>query len=214
LFLMFFARWDQGGPWDSQGIKGPRRFVEDVWALVTAAQAAGVEPAAEQVASQEKELRRKAHQTIQRVTDDLESFSFNTAVAAMMELRNLMREVKPALAGTAVWDEAAETLLLLLAPFAPHITEELWARLGKPYSVHQQAWPTWDEAVAAEETITLVLQVNGKVRDRIQVPAGIGEEEAKALALGSDAVARHLGGKEPRKTIYVPGRLVNIVAQR
>jgi leucyl-tRNA synthetase len=101
---------------------------------------------------------------------------------------------------------------LLLAPFAPHITEELWERLGKPYSIHQQAWPTWDQAIAAEETVTLVLQVNGRVRDRIQVPADIGADDAKALALQSEAVARHLGSRETRKIIYVPGRLVNIVA--
>ena len=206
-YLMFFSRWDQGGPWDSKGIKGPRRFLEDVWALVMDQAAEGkAEP---KLATK---LRRKTHQTIQRVTDDLESFSFNTAVAAMMELRNLMREVKPALYKTAAWDEAVKNLLLLLAPFAPHITEELWAQIGKPYSIHQQSWPTWDKEVAAEKSITLVFQINGKVRDRVDVPADIGAEEAKALALQSEAVGRHLGGKEPRKVIYVPGRLVNIVA--
>jgi leucyl-tRNA synthetase len=206
-YLMFFARWEQGGPWDSQGIKGPRRFLEDVWSLVM-----DEVPAGKPTAKVESRLRRKTHQTIKRVTDDLESFSFNTAIAAMMELRNLMRELKPAVYGTAAWDEAVENLLLVLAPFAPHITEELWMQLGKPYSIHQQPWPQWDEAAAAEETITLILQVNGKVRDRVEVPADISAEEAKALALESEAVARHLGGAEPRQVIYVPGRLVNIVA--
>ena len=207
VFLMFFSRWEQGGPWDSQGIKGPRRFLEDVWSLVAD------EP--ESPAPDKKKsaaLRRKTHQTIQRVTEDLESFSFNTAIAGMMELRNLMRELKPALHGTAAWDEAVEMLMLLLAPFAPHITEELWSRLGKPYSIHQQSWPTWDPEVAAEKVITLIIQINGKVRDRLDVPAGIAAEEAKALALQSERVALYLEGKEPRKVIYVPGRLVNIVA--
>ena len=205
-FLMFFARWDQGGPWDSKGIKGPRRFLEDVWSLV-------LEPAKDSRPdnSQARELRRKTHQTIQRVTDDLESFTFNTAIAAMMELRNLMRELKPALHGTTAWEEAVESLLLLLAPFAPHITEELWERLGKPYSIHQQSWPVWDPDIAAEDMITLIVQVNGKVRDRIKVPVDIDEERARELALQSERVERHLGGKEPRKVIFVRGRLVNIV---
>jgi leucyl-tRNA synthetase len=99
----------------------------------------------------------------------------------------------------------------MMAPVAPHLAEELWTYLGKPYSVHQQAWPEVDEAAAAEELITLVVQVNGKLRDRISVPADIGEEEAKAIALASEAVKKHLGSKPPRKVILVPGKLVNIV---
>jgi len=205
---MFFARWEQGGPWDSQGIKGPRRFLEDVWSLIVD-EAPPADPAPDD--PRWAALRRKTHQTIRRVTEDLEAFAFNTAIAAMMELRNTMRELKPALAGGAAWDEATATLLLLLAPFAPHITEELWHRLGMPGSVHRQAWPTWDPAVAAEPMVTLVVQVNGKVRDRLEVPAGIDEAAAKALALASEAVARYLGDRRPRQVIYVPGRLVNIV---
>jgi leucyl-tRNA synthetase len=99
----------------------------------------------------------------------------------------------------------------MMAPVAPHISEELWARLGKPYSIHQQPWPEYDEEAAAEEEIELVLQVNSKVRDRIVVPVDVTEEKAKELALASEAVQKHLGGREPRKVIYVPGRLINIV---
>jgi leucyl-tRNA synthetase len=98
-----------------------------------------------------------------------------------------------------------------MAPLTPHLAEELWSRLGKPYSVHQQRWPVWDEALARTDEITLVVQVNGKVRDRITVPTGIAEDAAKALALASEAVVRHLEGQPPRKVIYVPGKLVNIV---
>ncbi|MBN1316494.1 MAG: class I tRNA ligase family protein [Anaerolineales bacterium] len=206
-FLMFFARWDQGGPWDSQGIKGPRRFLEDVWSLVL-----DDVKQSKQDESKSDELRRKTHQIIQRVTDDMESFTFNTAIAAMMELRNLMRELKPALYGTDAWNEAVENMLLLLAPFATHITEELWERLGKPYSIHTQKWPVWDPEIAAEKTITLIVQVNGKVRDRMDVPAGIDKETAQKVALQSEKIQFHLEGKEPRKIIYVPGRLINIVA--
>ncbi len=208
-YLMFFARWDQGGPWDSQGIRGPRRFLEDVWNLVVdEGQVGGGAPSEEQV----RALRRKTHQTIRRVTEDMRSFAFNTAIAALMELRNALQEAKrSALYKSEAWDEAIETLLLLLCPIAPHITEELWSRLGKPYSIHLQSWPAWDEEVAAEEMLTLVVQVNGKLRDRIQVPVGIAEEEARARALASAKVQRHLGDRSPRKVIYVPGRLVNIV---
>jgi len=209
-YLMFFARWDQGGPWDSQGIKGPRRFLEDVWSLVVEDRA--VDGTGSESAADVRALRRKTHQTIRKVTEDLESFSFNTAVAALMEMRNALQDAKKTpLYGTLAWDEAIETLLLLLCPIAPHITEELWARLGKPYSIHQQRWPAWDEAVAAEELLTLVVQVNGKVRDRIQVQAGVTEEKARELALTSEKVQPYLGDKKPRKVIYVPGKLVNIV---
>jgi len=105
-----------------------------------------------------------------------------------------------------------ETLLLLLAPACPHIAEELWARTGRPYSIHQQSWPQWDEEIAAEETFTLVVQVNGRVRDRLDVPVDIEDEEAKQLALASHGAQRHTEGRQIRRVIYVPGRLVNIVA--
>ena len=108
-------------------------------------------------------------------------------------------------------NDAIETLLLLMAPVTPHIAEEMWERLGKPYSIHNQAWPEFDPELTKEEEITLSVQVNGKVRDRIVVPADIDEERAKITALASEIVQRHMGGKEPRKVIVVPGRLVNIV---
>jgi leucyl-tRNA synthetase len=115
--------------------------------------------------------------------------------------------------GTPAWDEAIEALLLMLAPACPHIAEELWARIGQPYSVHQQAWPVWDQKVAAEERITLVVQINGKVRDRVNVPVDVDEETARSLALASEGIRRHLKGKDVVKVIVVPGRLVNIVAR-
>src|SRR5690606_25274855 len=119
-----------------------------------------------------KTLRRKTHQTIRKVTNDIESFAFNTAVAAIMELRNALQEAaKQRNVTTEAWHEAVTNLLLVLAPIAPHITEELWERRGRKYSIHQQAWPTWDEEVAKEETITVVAQVNGKVRDRFEMAA-------------------------------------------
>ena len=157
-------------------------------------------------------LRRKVHQTLRAVTHDFEDFQFNTIVSGLMELLNEMIKAKSlGAAGTPAWDEAVDIYLRMLAPVAPHISEELWARLGKPYSIHTQSWPEVDEAAAAEEEITLAVQVNGKLRDRITVPAGVSEAEAKAKALSSEVVQRYLNGKDPRQVIYVAGRLVSIV---
>lgn len=207
-YLMFFAKWDQGGPWNYDGIKGPQRFLLDVWDLAQAA----YEPGRVQEQS-DRALRRKTHQVIRKVGEDLESFSFNTAVAALMELRNMLQAALRAQdVSSASWNEAIDNMLLLLAPIAPHITEELAARRGQPYSIHQQPWPSWDKEIAREEVVTLIVQVNGKLRARIEVPATIAEEEAKQIALAEENVQRWLEGKAPRKVIVIPGRLVNIVA--
>jgi leucyl-tRNA synthetase len=154
------------------------------------------------------------HQTIAAVTQDMEGFAFNTIIARLMELTNtLMKARETPVYGTDAWEEAVVSLLLMLAPCCPHIAEELWARTGRPYSIHQQAWPVWDPELAAAEVFTLVVQVNGKVRDRLEVAVDIGEEKAKELALASEGAQRHLEGLEVKKVIYVPGRLVNIVAK-
>jgi leucyl-tRNA synthetase len=142
------------------------------------------------------------------VSEDIEALRFNTAIAALMEALNGLRAL--ALEGE-IAREAARTLVLLVAPFAPHLAEELWEQLGGAYSVHQQPWPGWDEALIAQETVTLVVQVNGKLRDRIQVRADIDEQAARTLALESAAVQRHLNGRAPRRVVVVPGRLVNVV---
>jgi leucyl-tRNA synthetase len=129
-----------------------------------------------------------------------------------MELMNELIKFKNQGAwGSSAWKEATEIYLKMLAPVCPHITEEIWQNLGKPYSIHQQKWPSVDEEAARDEEITLVLQINGKVRDRISMPANLDAEAAKAAALANETVQRHLDGREPRQVIYVPGRLVNIV---
>ncbi len=205
-YLMFFSRWDMGGPWSSGGIDGTSRWLRRVWTTV-------LEPATSKGSDAEavKALRRKVHQTLKAVTKDFETFEFNTIVSGLMELLNEMVRLKPACAGSEAWNEGVEIYLKMLAPVAPHISEELWQKLGKPYSIHTQAWPKVDEAATAEEEITLVVQVNGKLRDRIVVPAGISDEDARQAALASDAVKKTLEGKVPRQVIYVKGRLVNIV---
>jgi leucyl-tRNA synthetase len=206
-YLMFFARWDMGAPWNSSGIEGTARWLRRVWALFCDPSQPG-NPSDDTVRS----LRRKVHQTLRRVTHDFEQFEFNTIVSSLMELQNEMSKARDAgISGTPAWEEAQDIYLHMLAPVSPHIAEELWARLGKPYSVHNQPWPEVDQDAAAEEQITLVVQVNGKVRDRILVPVDTGEEEAKAAALASEAVRKLLDGKQPRKVIVVPGKLVNVV---
>ena len=208
-YLMFAYRWQDGGPWSSQGIEGIVRWLNRVWTLVTETAEAGEQT---EDAAAARVLLRKLHLTIKQVSDDFEAFEFNTIVSSEMELTNTLQELRPALQGSAVWKTALTTLLLLMAPVVPHIAEELWQILGWEYSVHQQSWPVFNPELARSEEITLVIQVNGKVRDRIQAPADIGEAEAKRLALANLAVQRQLQGREPRQVVFVPGKLVNVVA--
>ncbi len=210
VYLMFIGPWDQGGEWDDSGIAGVSRWLNRVWNLALTPARTVERGDADAV----REMRRLTHKTIRRVTEDLERFRFNTMVAALMEYTNYLTKAKEAgPVDAGAWQEAIETLILLLAPSAPHLAEELWQRSGDTYSIHNQSWPAWEKELAAEEEITLVVQVNGKLRDRIQVSVDIGEEEAKGLALASEKVKPHLEGKQVRKIIYVPGRLVNVVVR-
>ena len=206
-YLMFFARWDMGAPWSSSGIEGTVRWVRRVWILYKESVKEG-NPAPQVL----KVLRRKVHQTLRNVTRDFETFEFNTIVSSLMELMNEMYKAREAgAAGTPEWDEALDLYLRMTAPVTPHIAEELWESLGKPYSIHQQPWPAFDPAAAVEDQIILVVQVNGKVRDRIDVPVGISDADAKAAALSSEAVQKYLEGNPPKKIVVVPGKLVSIV---
>jgi len=208
-YLMFFARWQQGAPWDSHGIEGTARWIRRVWALFTDT------PEKRPLGSPEtlRVLRRKVHQTLKRVTHDYENFEFNTIISSLMELLNEMYKAREVGAvGTPEWNEAQEIYLKMLAPVASHITEELWTNhLGKPYSIHQQRWPAVDEAAAKEDAIELPVQINGKVRDRVTVPAEASEDAIKSAALASETVQKYLEGKEPKKVIVANKRLVSIV---
>ena len=207
-YLMFFARWEQGGPWSSRGIEGTWRWLRRLWTMLT-------EPAEPGEAGPDilTALRRKVHQTLAQVTRDFEEFQFNTIVAALMELMNEMIKARgEGAAGSDEWEEAVDIYLRMAAPVVPFIAEELWERAGKEGSVHTQAWPEVDETALAAEEITVVVQVNGKLRDRLTLPAGVGEDEARERALASDGAQRFLADKTVRKVVYVPGRLVNIVA--
>jgi leucyl-tRNA synthetase len=207
-YIMFFARWEMGAPWDSQGIEGSARWVRRTWTLFTDQTPPGA--ASVEV---KKSLRRKVHQTLRRVTRNFEQFEFNTIVSSLMELLNEMYKAREAgAAGSDEWKEAQEIYVKMMAPVTPHIAEELWTNyLHKPYSVHQQSWPQVDEAAAKEDVIELPVQINGKVRDRITVPAEATEEIIKAAALGSETVQKFLEGKAPKKVIVVQGKLVSVV---
>ena len=208
-YLMFFARWDMGAPWNSSGIDGTVRWLRRVWALV-------IDPvqATPGTCSDETRriLRRRVHQILKRVTRDFKQFEFNTIVSGLMELLNEMTKAREAgVYGTPEWNEAVDIYLRMLAPVAPHIAEELWAQTGRKYSIHNQTWPAVDEEAVKEEEITIPVQINGKLRDRVIVPADASEEDIRSAALASETVQKFLGGKPPKKVIVAQKKLVNIV---
>ncbi|MBC8258465.1 MAG: leucine--tRNA ligase [SAR324 cluster bacterium] len=206
-YLMFLGPWDAGAPWNPHGIEGLARFFKGVWALCHLET-----PAATAITTEtEKKLSKTLHQTLKKVSGELEGFRFNTAIAALMAFRNVLKST-PEAHGSTVWQECLQKLLLMLAPIAPHISEELWQKLSPGSgSIHQQAWPDYDESLLAEEMLTLVVQVNGKVRDRLEMQAGTDKAETERLALAAPKVQDYLEGKQIRKVIVVPERLVNIV---
>jgi leucyl-tRNA synthetase len=206
-YVMFIGPWELGGEWNDRGIVGISRWLNRVWSLV-ATDYVSRDPDSQA----EKGLLHLTHKTIKDVTADLERFHFNTMLANLMEFSNHLSRIKEG--GTVsgpLWREAVGCFLRLLAPSAPHLAEELWSRTGHPYSVHNQSWPEYSEELAKEEEITLVIQVNGKLRDKVLVPASIGEAEAKELALGRERVKAYVGGKSLSRIIYAPKRVVNIV---
>jgi len=213
-YLMFLAPWEQGGEWNDSGISGISRWLNRVWKLVLDEYKSRGEASSTDREEVQRQLSRITHQTIRKVTSDLERIHFNTMISALMEFTNYLTRAKEAgqLTDTA-WKEAVDTLLLLLAPTTPHLSEELWQRIGHEYSIHNQDWPQWDEELAKEEEITLVIQVNGKLRDRITVPVSITEDEARQKIMESQRIKPYLEGKELVKTIYVPGKLANLVVR-
>ena len=213
-YLMFVAPWEQGGEWDDSGISGISRWLNRLWNLITGGYSQDDKVSAGDKEKGQKALSRSTHQTVRKVTQDLERLRLNTMIAALMEFTNYLARVKEeGTVDVSACKEAIDTLLLLLAPTAPHLTEELWQQTGHDYSIHNQSWPVWDEELAREEELTLIVQVNGKLRDRITVPVSITEDEAKKAALDSQRVKSYIGSKEVLKTIYVPGKLVNLVVK-
>ncbi len=197
LYEMFIGPYDQKAPWDTNGVEGVRRFLDRVWYVFHEAQVTDKEVP--------PELETLYHQTIKKVTDGIDSLQFNTCVSQLMILANAYQDFG------CVPTHQREAFLQVLAPFAPHVTEELWQEEGKTFSIHRGGWPTYDTSKLVGTTFELVIQVNGKVRDKLTVAQDIGEDEAKKLALASEAVQKWLEGKEPKKVVYVKGRLVSVV---
>lgn len=211
VYEMFIAPYDLDAPWDTRGVPGTYRFLNRVWNLVQEYIDAGEGTLSEEAA---REVLTVAHKTIKKVTSDIEDDKFNTAVSAMMEAVNAWYKLKDAQGGMVrhdAWTTALEGLLQVLAPFAPHITEELWHQLGHSDSIHVDHWPQWDDAYLVASTVTIIVQVNGKVRAKIEVSADAAEDDVKQQALNAPNVDKFLENKQPAKVIYVPGRLVNIV---
>ena len=206
MYLMFLGPFQEGGDFRETGIIGIRRFLDKVWQLThEAALAPGVSPGPPASPGLPPEVQRKQHQTIRKVTADTAALNYNTAIAAMMEYVNLVREQG---AGSR---RAIEPLLVMLAPYAPHLAEELWAALGHERSIFTAAWPTYDEKLAAAGDVEIVVQVNGKVRGRLTVSRGATEAQVVALAMTDESIKRFVDGKPVRKTVYVQDRLLNLV---
>jgi len=219
IFCLFASPPEKDLDWNDQGVEGSARFLNRVWRLLyeqhSRVQGAGSVPSGTTLEGEAKLVRQKTHRTIRKVTEDIERFHFNTAISAVMELVNeiYVSEIKEKTdeAAIRVMREAVETVLVLLSPFVPHFSEELWHALGNSESIMTHPWPGYDPEMVAEEEILIVIQVNGKLRDRMTVPAAYGEEQVKEWALRSERIKGLLGGKPVRRVIFVPQKLVNIV---
>ena len=210
-YLMFLGPWDQGAPWNSKGIEGITRFLNRVWALVLDAPADATTSVNDKA---RKDLKNAVHTAIKEVTDDFEQFQFNTAIAELMTLVNTMTKAKnAALVNSNEWQEGVEALMKMLAPITPHIAEELWHRTNHEGSVHLQDWPTYDETALVKDTITMAVQVNGKVRAQIDVPADADKDSILSSAKTEPNVKKYLDEGSIVREIVVPGRLINIVVK-
>ena len=211
-YLMFIGPWSQGGEWSDDGIKGMWRWMNRVWDITSRdfSELENVNLSDES----DRKLARLTNKTIKSVYEDLKKFKFNTSLAILMQFTNDLNaiwEMKNIKRGT--WIEAIESLILMLSPMAPHITEEMWQKLGNNFSIHSQKFPSWNEELLKEDLITLVIQVNGRVRDTLEVPSETDESTINQLALNSSKVKKHIDGKNILKTIYIKGKLINIVVR-
>ena len=204
LFVLFAGPPERDLEWSDRGVEGMHRFIKRLWRLSVALPS----DAEKGVDGEVSELRRRMHRTIRKVTEDIERIHFNTAISAIIELLNAAYTEENEPADVA---DVVDTIVLLLAPFAPHVTEELWHRQGHSGSVHHQPWPGFDAEMASREEVTVVVQINGRLRDRMVVPAGMAEDEIRELALDSERIKQRLANREISRIVVVPDKLVNIV---
>lgn len=202
--IAFIAPYDQTTPWDPKGVAGTHRFLNRIWTLVGEYCDGGV-------AGDGAVPRHLVHKTIKKVSDDLERLSFNTAIAALMEYVNELYKLKVHGMKDPSWEFALATLIKLVAPFAPHVAEQLWTDMGNNYSIHVEDWPVYDEQHVVEDTVTIVIQVNGKVRATLSAAHDASKEDLERMALTNDRVKEYIDGKSPTRIVVIPGRLVNIV---
>ena len=211
VYEMFIAPYDMDAPWDPRGVPGTYRFLNRVWNLVQEF----IESAASPLEGDDadSEFLRLMHSTIKKVTRDIEGEKFNTAVAAMMEMVNGLYKFKEShdMRASEAWRFTLESLLQILAPFAPHITEELWQELGHTDTIHVNHWPKWDEKYLKSDTMTIIVQVNGKLRSKLKLPVDTDRQGVEEAALADENVQKFTNNKPPKKIVYVPGKLVNIV---
>jgi len=211
-YMMFMGPFDQGGTFKAENLEGIWRFLNRFWGLVGEN---WVEHPVEVDTAESKAIERLRHKTIKRVTEDIAAMRFNTALATLMECNNaLIKQQSEEVARSAAFQRILESMMQLLAPMAPHISEELWQQTGHSGSIHTSEWPQYVEEMTKDEIFTLVVQVNGKVRERVEVPASISEDEIRVLALGNARVASFIGDATVQKVIYVPGKLVNVVVRK
>jgi len=206
LYELFMGPLEVQKPWQMKDVEGVNRFLQRVWRLVVDEKTGDTNPKiVDAPASSEPDLERTLHKTIKKVSSDTETLQMNTAIAQMMIFTN------EATTAATLPKEILRPFLCLLSPYAPHICEEVWQLLGEEELIAHADWPSWDPELATDETITVVIQVNGKKRDELQVARDTAKDELERLALASENAQKFIDGKEPKKVIVVPGRLVNIV---
>jgi len=211
-YLMFMGPFDQGGTFKAENLEGVWRFLNRFWGLVGES---WIEHPKSVETDESRAVERLRHKTIKRVTEEISNMRFNTALAALMECNNALIKLQgEEVARSTAFQRTLETMMQLLAPLAPHITEELWQQTGHDGSIHNTDWPLYDEEMTKDEIFTLVVQVNGKVRERIEVASNTSEGEIRSLVLANARVASFIGDSTIQKVIYVPGKLVNVVVRK